>query len=126
MSVTTRIKLISQSDHAQEHRGNVVRLSNSDDPLDLKAEITAATCVELEFPNFTDGRAYSQAYLLRRRLHFVGDLRATGDVLVDQLIQMERMGFSSAVLKEGIEVADAYRQLQQFTGFYQRDVSGQS
>jgi uncharacterized protein (DUF934 family) len=41
--------------------------------------------VELHFPKFTDGRAYSQAFLLRRRLGFSGEIRAIGDVLVDQL-----------------------------------------
>jgi uncharacterized protein (DUF934 family) len=40
------------------------------------------------FPKFTDGRAYSQAVLLRRRYQFAGDIRATGDVLIDQLVQM--------------------------------------
>ena len=77
--------------------------------------------IDLDFPNFTDGRAYSQAYLLRRRLGFQGDLRATGDVLIDQLVQMQRTGFSSAVLKEGVDIADAQRQFERFGGFYQAD-----
>ena len=55
--------------------------------------------IELHFPKFTDGRAFSQAFLLRRRLGFKGDIRATGDVLIDQLVQMQRTGFSSAVLQ---------------------------
>ena len=42
--------------------------------------------IELHFPKFTDGRAFSQAVLLRRRHGFAGDLRATGDVLIDQLV----------------------------------------
>ena len=53
----------------------------------------------------TDGRAFSQAWLIRRRLRFAGDIRATGDVLVDQLVQMQRSGFSSAVLKDGKDPA---------------------
>ncbi len=57
--------------------------------------------VELQFPKFTDGRAYSQALLLRRRYQFAGDIRATGDVLIDQLVHMERSGFSSAVRWRG-------------------------
>jgi uncharacterized protein (DUF934 family) len=44
--------------------------------------------IELHFPKFTDGRAFSQAVLLRRRYRFAGDIRATGDVLIDQLVQM--------------------------------------
>ena len=77
--------------------------------------------IELHFPKFTDGRAFSQAVLLRRRHGFAGDLRATGDVLIDQLVQMQRTGFSSAVLREGVDPADAQRQFEMFPGFYQGD-----
>ena len=77
--------------------------------------------IDLNFPKFTDGRAYSQAFLLRRRLGFKGDIRATGDVLIDQLVQMERTGFSSAVLKEGVDASDAQRQFDRFATFYQGD-----
>mgnify|MGYP000096714633 CR=1 FL=1 len=78
--------------------------------------------VELHFPKFTDGRAYTQAVLLRRRYHFRGDIRATGDVLIDQLVHMHRSGFSSAVLAEGVAVDAAQRQFDRYAGFYQGDV----
>ena len=55
------------------------------------------------------------------RLGFAGELRATGDVLIDQLVQMQRTGFSSAVLKEGVDAADAKRQFERFAAFYQGD-----
>jgi len=77
--------------------------------------------IELRFPKFTDGRAFSQAVLLRRRHGFAGDLRATGDVLIDQLVQMARSGFTSAVLAEGVDPAAAERQFQRFASFYQGD-----
>jgi uncharacterized protein (DUF934 family) len=96
-------------------------LPNDADPLAYAIEIAAASRVELQFPSFTDGRAYSQAYLIRRRLGFEGDLRATGEVLVDQLLQMERMGFSSAVLGSAVSMADALLQLERFPAFYQGD-----
>lgn len=57
----------------------------------------------------------------RRRRGFKGDIRATGDVLIDQLVQMQRTGFSSAVLREGVDAADAQRQFEMFPGFYQGD-----
>jgi len=57
--------------------------------------------------------------LLRRRLRFAGELRATGDVLIDQLLQMQRTGFDVAVLKEGVDVSAAQRQLTRYAGFYQ-------
>ena len=78
--------------------------------------------VELQFPKFTDGRAYSQALLLRRRYKFTGDIRATGDVLIDQLVPMQRSGFSSAVLAPGIQADAAERQLARYQGFYQGDM----
>lgn len=102
-----------------ESTGNVLVLAN--DVNALEVNLDGITQVDLYFPNFTDGRAFSQAYLLRRRLKFAGDIRATGDVLIDQLVQMERTGFSSAVLREGVDAADAQRQFERFGGFYQAD-----
>ncbi len=78
--------------------------------------------IELHFPKFIDGRAYSQAILLRRRYRFAGDIRATGDVLIDQLVHMHRSGFTSAVLAEGVDPAAAQRQFDRFAAFYQGDV----
>lgn len=77
--------------------------------------------IELSFPKFTDGRAFSQAVLLRRRYGFTGDLRATGDVLIDQLVQMARSGFTSAVLAEGVNAEAAERQFARYSAFYQGD-----
>ena len=77
--------------------------------------------VELNFPKFTDGRAFSQAVLLRRRYGFAGDIRATGDVLIDQLVQMHRSGFTSAVLAEGQNPEVAERQFARYSAFYQGD-----
>lgn len=121
MKTTARIRLLEAHDHAADAAAPVVALPNDADPLDHAAELAGAARVELHFPSFTDGRAYSQAYLVRRRLGFKGDLRATGEVLVDQLLQMERTGFSSAVLKEGTDGAEAQRQLERFAAFYQAD-----
>jgi len=77
--------------------------------------------IELNFARFTDGRAYSQAYLLRRRIGFTGDIRAIGDVLVDQVSQLQRSGFSSAVLRADQDLEHAQRQLSHFDDFYQGD-----
>jgi len=77
--------------------------------------------IDLQFPKFTDGRAYSQAVLLRRRLGYRGLLRATGEVLIDQLLQLQRCGFDEALLRADQSPAHGQRLLQQFTGFYQGD-----
>ena len=121
MTNAARMKILTPLDHAESGALNVVQLANDDDPFTLKDGIAGIDRIELHFPHFTDGRAYSQAYLLRRRLGFRGDLRATGDVLIDQLVQMERTGFSSAVLKEGVDASAAQRQFDRFAAFYQGD-----
>jgi uncharacterized protein (DUF934 family) len=97
----------------------VLVLANDADP--LEASLEGVDRIELDFPKFTDGRAFTQARLLRQRRGFTGDIRATGDVLVDQLVQMYRVGFSSAVLKEGKDPADAERQFARYRDFYQGD-----
>jgi uncharacterized protein (DUF934 family) len=122
MKGATRIRVLTSIEHTSDPCRHVVSLANDEDPNLRKHAIATAKRVELHFPHFTDGRAYSQAYLVRRRLGFKGDLRATGDVLIDQLIQMERTGFSSAVLQDGIDPADMLRQLDRFATFYQGDV----
>lgn len=113
------MKLIFNSDAASNH---ALHIANDTDPIALQADIANATVIDLHFPKFTDGRAYSQAALIRNRLGFVGELRATGDVLVDQLQLMQRTGFSTAVLREGQNMAAAERMLALFTDFYQGDV----
>ena len=115
------MKILASNEYQapSESTGNVLVLAN--DVNALEVNLDGITQVDLHFPNFTDGRAFSQAYLLRRRLKFEGDIRATGDVLIDQLVQMERTGFSSAVLREGVDSADAQRQFERFGGFYQAD-----
>lgn len=104
---------------AEEENVNVLVLANDADA--LQAPLEGVDRIELQFPRFSDGRAFSQAYLLRRRRGFAGDIRATGDVGIDQLVLMHRSGFSSAVLKENHDPADAERQFTRYAAFYQAD-----
>ncbi len=101
-----------------------LQIANDADLAALAAEgaLEGVQRIELQFPKFTDGRAYSQALLLRRRYQFTGDIRATGDVLIDQLVHMHRSGFSSAVLAPGVNADAAQRQFDRFGAFYQGDV----
>lgn len=94
-------------------------IANTEDPRSMS--LKGITRIDLHFPKFTDGRAYSQAFLLRRRLGFTGEIRATGDVLIDQLVQMERTGFDVAVLREDQNLEFAQRQFDRYRGFYQGD-----
>ena len=88
------MKLLSSTDAL---RTADLQLPNDADP--MAASLDGVQTIELHFPTFSDGRAFSQALMLRRRCGFTGDIRAVGDVLVDQLSQMQRCGFSSAVLR---------------------------
>ena len=112
------MKLIFNSDKSAD----ALQIANDAAPMALQADIAKATVIDLHFPKFTDGRAYSQAALIRKRLGFKGELRATGDVLVDQLQLMQRTGFSTAVLRDGQSLDAAKRMLALFSDFYQGDV----
>jgi uncharacterized protein (DUF934 family) len=114
------MKLIAQEDHLAGPTGhNVLQLSNDADP--REHSLGGVDRVDLNFPKFTDGRAYSQAVMLRRRLSFTGEIRATGDVLIDQLVQMARSGFDSAVLRSDQDQSQAASQFARFSAFYQGD-----
>jgi uncharacterized protein (DUF934 family) len=97
----------------------VLRLPNNADLNTL--DLHGVARIELDFPKFTDGRAFSQAVVLRRRLGFQGEIRAGGDVRVDLLQQLSRCGFTSAVLPNTEAVKTGQQLLARFSGFYQGD-----
>jgi uncharacterized protein (DUF934 family) len=88
---------------------NALQIANTEDPRTLSLD--GITRIDLHFPKFTDGRAFS----------FKGEIRATGDVLIDQLVQMERTGFDVAVLREDQHLEFAQAQFDRYRGFYQGD-----
>ena len=94
-------------------------LANDADP--REAALDGIHTVQLQFPGFADGRAFSQAFLLRRRLGFTGQIRAIGDVLIDQLAQMQRSGFTQAVLRADQSVEHGRQLLAQYDTYYQGD-----
>ncbi len=112
------MKLLTTHDNAEDNDAQLtstVVLANDADPMDLP--LNGVNRIDLHFPKFTDGRAYSQAFLLRRRREFSGEIRATGDVLVDQLAQMERSGFNVAVLRADQPLDVAQRVLASYPGY---------
>ncbi len=113
------LRLIAADAHAAEATDHVLALANDADALEPSLE--GVTRIDLHFPKFTDGRAYSQAFILRRRRGFTGEIRATGDVLIDQLVQMQRTGFSSSVLRADQNPEFAQRQFDRFSRYYQGD-----
>ena len=110
---------IPSSAEQQNIAQNAITLANDADPRELNLQ--GVQRIDLHFPKFTDGRAFSQAFLLRRRMGYTGDIRATGDVLIDQLLQMRRTGFTQAVLRADQNLAHGEKLLAQFPGFYQGD-----
>lgn len=115
------MKLIASTQHAAPAEGQFgIEVGNDIDPRDLSLE--GVSRVDLSFPKFNDGRAFSQAVLLRRRLGFKGEIRATGDVLIDQLVQMQRSGFDVAVLRADQNHQAAQRQFERYDAYYQGDV----
>lgn len=114
------MELLSPHQHITRPEGlHVIELVNDADPRALA--LGGVQRIDLHFPHFTDGRAHSQAHLLRRRLGYCGEIRATGDVLADQLPLLARNGFTHAVLRADQDLAVARRQLARFKGHYQGD-----
>ncbi|MFZ1642565.1 MAG: DUF934 domain-containing protein [Candidatus Contendobacter sp.] len=96
-----------------------VRLPNTANVADLAADLPVLALVALEFPKFADGRAYSQARLLRERYGYQGELRAVGDVLRDQLLFMARSGFDAFELRADRGLEDALEAFGEFSESYQ-------
>jgi uncharacterized protein (DUF934 family) len=96
-----------------------LRLPNDAPPLDLAPDIARFDLITLAFPRFTDGRAYSQARLLRGRLGYRGELRATGNVLRDQLLFMRRCGIDAFEVAERALEENWLAALGEFDLFYQ-------
>jgi uncharacterized protein (DUF934 family) len=90
---------------------DTLRLANTDDPLALAAQLRGQRSIALHFPKWTDGRAYSQAVLLRGRLRWSGELIATGEVLADMLPLLRRCGFDAAQLRADQKTETAERAL---------------
>jgi len=107
---------------AAAREGLGVRLGPVDEPEALSPYLDRLPLIAVEFPSFKDGRGFSTAFLLRSRFGYRGDLRAVGDVLVDQLWFLRRVGFSSFVLRADQEPETAVALLRPFSDSYQGSV----
>ncbi|PWB35591.1 oxidoreductase [Pseudomonas sp. SDI] len=107
---------------AQPSGYNGVWLGPDDDVEALQLWLGVLPLIAIDFPSFRDGRGYSQAYLLRTRLGWHGELRAIGDVLRDQLSHMRQCGFDSFAVREDKCVADALKGLGGVSVQYGRSV----
>lgn len=96
-----------------------VRLPNDLDVNEVAGELTGLARIVLEFPKFGDGRALSQARVLREQHGFKGEIRATGDVLRDQLWHMHRCGFDAFELRPDRPLEDALKAFSEMSVTYQ-------
>ncbi len=98
---------------------DALALDNSADVLAHADTIHRRANVLLHFPKWTDGRAYSQAVLLRGRLRYTGEIIATGEVLADMLPLLRRCGFDAVQLRADQTLQAAHRALGWFDTHYQ-------
>ena len=100
-----------------------VRLEAGDDARALLPYLDRIALVEVSFPSFRDGRGYSAARILREA-GYVGELRAQGDVLVDQMPLMKRCGFDSFAPESEIDPATLEASLTRYENVYQKAADG--
>ena len=89
----------------------------------LEGVLDRLPVVALDFPAFTDGRAYSSANILKRKLGYQGEIRAIGDVRRDQLEQMAQCGFNAFEMAPGQDVENSLPGLSGYTHNYQSTVA---
>ena len=108
---------------AEQTNANAVRLEPGDDARLLLPFLDRLSLIEINFPTYGDGRGYSSARVLREH-GFTGELRAVGDVLIDQLSHMRRCGFDSFAPDAQIDPAAAERAFATWPDVYQKTVDG--
>ena len=92
---------------------------NNRDISELAPFVDRLTLIALVFPSFKDGRAYSQARILREQYGFAGELRATGNVLRDQFLFMLRAGFDAFEVAKDADGAAFPEAIRRYSVFYQ-------
>lgn len=101
-----------------------IRLSSEESPEGIGSDLDRLSLVELNFPTFRDGRPFSWARILRTRLGFKGEVRASGDYLYDQLAALKRVGVDSFELPDAITPELFARALNEMTNVYQPAADG--
>ena len=100
--------------------GNLgVWIDSEEQPEDLPAAAKALPLIAINFPKFMDGRGYSIARYVRERLNYEGELRAIGDVLIDQLSYLKRCGFNAFDMRDNVATELALSSLGEFSEAYQ-------
>ena len=107
----------------EDYLGNITIWLNSDEFLDeIKEELNTFSLIALNFPVFSDGRPYTIARELRQSGRFLGEIRAVGDVLRDQIFYMSQCGFDSFLLRHDQDPDSCIGALDDFKANYQSTV----
>ena len=106
-----------------QSNATAVRIEAGEDARALLPHLDRIALVEIDFPRFRDGRGYSSAQILREA-GYKGEMRASGDVLVDQMLFMLRCGFDSFAPAAPIDEAVLAATLNRYDYFYQTAADG--
>lgn len=106
-----------------QSNATAVRIEPGEDARDLLPHLDRLSLVEVNFPAYGDGRGYSAARILRES-GYAGELRAVGDVLVDQIVAMRRCGFDSFHPAKPLDDAAVERALNRYDDVYQKTIDG--
>ncbi len=109
----------AQADALKSRSDIGVWLSPNDDLAVVAQHFSHWPLVAIDFPKFTDGRGYSIAWRVRNHYKYAGELRAIGNVLVDQLFFMLRVGFDTLALDPKVSAKTAESHLAPFPDVYQ-------
>lgn len=106
-----------------QSNSTAVRIEAGEDARALLPHLDRLSLVEVNFPAYGDGRGYSAARILREA-GYAGELRAVGDVLVDQIAAMRRCGFDSFHPQKPLDDAAVERALNRYADVYQKAIDG--
>ncbi|MCX7099359.1 MAG: DUF934 domain-containing protein [Methylococcales bacterium] len=108
----------------QSHDGKLgVRIGPADPVADIAADLSALQLVELDFPDFADGRLFTAAWLLRARYHFQGEIRATGHFMTGQVFYLSKVGVNAFCPDKTNDLPVVLANLHDFTVSYQNAIS---
>ena len=108
----------------QAHDGKVgVRIGPADAVDDIAPDMKDIQLVELDFPDFADGRLFSHAWLLRGRYHYEGEIRAIGHYMPDQVFYLSRVGVNAFYPEKAEDLPVVLSHLDDFTVNYQTSIN---
>ncbi|MEI6065896.1 MAG: DUF934 domain-containing protein [Methylococcaceae bacterium] len=100
-----------------------VRIGPADVVDELAPDLNSIQLIELDFPDFADGRLFSQAWLLRGRYHYSGEIRATGHYMTDQVFYLSRVGVNAFNPEKVEDLPIVLTNLNDFTVKYQGSIN---